>query len=191
MGRGALLKMVRIGVALLALAPWLAWATVVPRLTLEDLVDASDRVVQGRVVASWTAWDQNHRYIWTHYRIRVAEAMKGGGAAEIVISEPGGSLDGQTLLIADAVAYTPGEEVIVFTRRVPAGYLRTTGYGQGKYSVRNGRVANHATRLTLAEPARKAGTVRAQTPLDKLNGIPVADFKARVRALISSRPAPR
>lgn len=154
------------------------------------MVDRSQVVAQGKVVESWTAWDRNHRYIWTHYRIRISDEVKGSGAGEVVVSEPGGTLEGQTLRIADAVAYSPGEEVIVFARRTPAGYLRTTGYGQGKYSIRNGRVRNNAARLSLAEPSQKARAARAQAP-EAANGVDVESFKAQLRSLVTKKPAGR
>src|SRR5689334_1889508 len=84
-------------------------ATVVPRLTFEDLVDGSERIAHGRVERSWVAWDPAHRFIWTHYLIRVTENLKGSSEATLVTSEPGGSLDGINLQIPGVVTYSSGE----------------------------------------------------------------------------------
>ncbi len=171
------------------LLAWMAYATLVPRFGLEDLVDSSQAIAQGRVVESWTAWDQNHRYIWTHYRIRVSDVLKGSGETEIVVSEPGGTLEGQTLRIADVVAYSTGEEVVLFARRMPNGYMRTTGLGQGKFVVRNGRVLNGGGRLPLVEVNGKTSAGRPSTALQSLNGLTVSELKARIRSLLPKTPA--
>jgi hypothetical protein len=39
------------------------------------------------------------------------------------------------MTIAGTVAYTIGENVVVFLSRMPNGYLRTTGWEQGKYTL--------------------------------------------------------
>ena len=58
-----------------------AWATSVPRLSLEQMVDSSERILHGRTVRSWSAWDADHRIIWTHYEIEVADTLKEIGRA--------------------------------------------------------------------------------------------------------------
>src|SRR5579884_811424 len=70
-----------------------AAAAVMPRLSLEDLVARSEIIAQARVGNSWSAWDANHKYIWTHYQMQVTDAIR-GSAQTVVVSEPGGTLDG-------------------------------------------------------------------------------------------------
>ncbi|MCW5980317.1 MAG: hypothetical protein KIT09_19690 [Bryobacteraceae bacterium] len=112
-----------------------AHGTIVPRLPFDKLVDNSEVVVHGRIVSSWSAWDPGGRYIWTHHRLLVDDALKASGPREIVVSEPGGVIGNVGMRIAGAVPFAPGEEVVVFLYRTPVGYLRTTGWCQGKYSV--------------------------------------------------------
>ncbi|MBI3696147.1 MAG: hypothetical protein HY238_15080, partial [Acidobacteria bacterium] len=64
-----------------ALFGWLclaatAPATMVPRFTLEQIVERSERIVDGRCLRSWSAWDAGHQFIWTHYEIQIAEPLK-------------------------------------------------------------------------------------------------------------------
>ena len=82
-----------------------AQATLVPALSLERLVDQSEIIVHGRVSSSWAAWDSGHKYIWTHYRIEVLDPLLGNLGANVVVSEPGGSLDGLTMRISGAPDY--------------------------------------------------------------------------------------
>jgi hypothetical protein len=76
----------------------------------------------------------------------------------LVVSEPGGTLQGRTLHVPGSTAFLTGEAVTVFLYRTPIGCFRTTNYGQGKFALSpDGRVhANRAMNL--------AGAVRAITP---------------------------
>jgi hypothetical protein len=125
-----------------------AWgADVPPRLSIEQLTAQSDAIVSGRVIRTWAAMDSENRFIWTHYEIRVHDTLKGSARSTIVISEPGGVLNGVFLQVSGSTRYADGEEVAVFLYRTPIGYLRTTNYGQGKFnpsswSVFRARVAS-------------------------------------------------
>ena len=164
-------------------------ATVVPRLTFENLVDGSERIAHGRVERSWVAWDPAHRFIWTHYLIRVTDNLKGSSEATLVTSEPGGALDGINLLIPGVVTYSSGEEVVVFVGRVPNGFWRASGYGQGKYSVIGGRdpvVRTNLAGAVLAEPLK---TPSARSAVYRsFDGVRLSDFKAAIRARLNGRP---
>jgi hypothetical protein len=39
--------------------------------------------------------------------------------------------------IPGVVHYSRGDEMVLFLRRTPLGYLRTNGYDQGRYRVRD------------------------------------------------------
>lgn len=160
-----------------------AQAALVPALSLEALIDQSEIVVHGHVSASWPAWDGKHKYIWTHYRVEVLDPIRGNPGTSLVVSEPGGSLDGEMMTISGAVDYAVGEEAIVFLYRTPIGYLRATGSGQGKYTVtREMRVRANLKGLELLK-----GEAWRGVPLSTLDGLSVAGFKARVREVIRSR----
>jgi hypothetical protein len=120
---------------ILFLVPILLSASPIPRLPLEDLVRQSDTIVAGRVIRAWTAMDSENKFIWTHYEIKIATTLKGHAHPSVVISEPGGTLNGVTLLVPGSTPYTIDEEVSVFLYRTPIGYLRTTNYGQGKFVI--------------------------------------------------------
>ena len=160
-----------------------AQATLVPALSLEGLIDQSEIIVHGRVASSWAAWDSGHKYIWTHYRIEVLDPLLGNLGANVVVSEPGGSLDGLTMRISGAPDYAVGEEAVVFLYRTPIGYLRATGFGQGKYTVTlRSRVHANMNGFDLL----RADSLRG-VPLSTLDGLTVSEFKARVRNAIGSR----
>jgi hypothetical protein len=145
-----------------------ALATSVPKLTFAELSNNSEVVVTGRITKSWAAWDNSRSHIWTHYELRVSGTAKGKAAATLEFAEPGGSLDGMGMTVADSVQYTIGESVLVFLQRVPNGYLRTTGWGQGKFTV------DSATHLHPATPLAHG---------ESLEGLSLREALARIAAL--------
>ena len=182
---------------LLFLAGALAHATLVPRMTLEQAVDDSELIVQGTVVRTWSAWGDKRQFIWTHYELKVSDALKGLATRSIVVSEPGGTVGDTGMQIAGAPRYSVGEEVVLFATRTPIGYLRTAGWGQGKYVVVDSRdsdrrvVRTSVRDITLVDPISKPGSPpgRAQTVLGRLDGMELSAFKERVRQLVVSRAA--
>ncbi len=152
-----------------------AYATLVPALSVEALIDSSEVIAHGRVERSWPAWDNAHKYIWTHHEIAVLDSIRGTAARSVVVSEPGGEVDGVGMKVSGALPYGVGEEIVVFLYRTPVGYLRAVGYGQGKYSVtREGRVRASLSGFELTGRAHG-------TPLTALDGLTVSEFKARIR----------
>src|SRR5262249_20768071 len=113
---------------LLLLAAAMQAADAPPSLSLEQLTAQSDSIVAGRIVRSWAGMDPENRFIWTHYEISVRERLKGPAQTTIVISEPGGVLNGVHLQVSGSTHFTEGEEVAVFLYRTPIGYMRTTNY---------------------------------------------------------------
>jgi len=166
--------------------PAVATATMVPRLDLQHMVQSSESIVQARVVRHWSAWDPSHRFIWTHYEIQVQDRLKGGGATT-VISEPGGLVGGMAMKVEGVPEHRDGEEMVVFLHRTPVGYWRCYGLAQGKFTVELTRSGPKRVRANLAavervEPARdRSPSARTATKLDDLNGITLADLKARIR----------
>ena len=177
------------------LAGVMAQATLVPRMTLEQAVDDSALIVQGTVVRTWSAWGDGRQFIWTHYELRVSDALKGLASRNIVISEPGGTVGDTGMQIAGAPRYSVGEEVVLFVTRTPIGYLRTAGWGQGKYVVVDARdsdrrvVRSSVRDITLIDPISKLGSPpeHKQTVLGRLDGMELTAFKERVRQLVVSR----
>src|SRR5215212_2782640 len=102
-----------------------ASAAVVPTLTVDELVDRSEIIVHGRIARSWAAWDGAHKYIWTHHEVEIIDPIAGAGYAPVVVSEPGGKLDGIEMRFSGTVSYAVGEEAVVFLYRTPIGYYRS------------------------------------------------------------------
>ncbi len=119
-------------ISALAIAHFAA-ASDLPRLSFNEMTDSSELVVSGTVTRTWADWDPDHKYIWTHYELAVSATHKGMAGQTVDIAEPGGQVNGMGMSISGAAGYAVGEKVLVFLSRMPNGYLRTAGLGQGKY----------------------------------------------------------
>ena len=164
-----------------------AGATLVPPFSLEELVARSEVIVQGRCLRSWTDWDANHQFIWTHHEIEVSAPLKGTLARTVVVSEVGGRVGELQLLVEGMPTYRPSEELVLFLYRTPTGLWRARGLGQGKYTVRiddsgTRRVRADLHGAALLEP--NGGPARVSA-LRRLEGTALEDFKSQIRDLVA------
>src|SRR6185312_12391703 len=102
------------GKALLAALLTLSFAsaTTIAKLSFDQLTDHSDLVVSGTVTRSWTAWDTEHKYIWTHYEVSVLSQIKGRAGRTVEIEELGGVVGDSGMTVPGAVVYQTGEKVL-------------------------------------------------------------------------------
>jgi hypothetical protein len=161
-------------------------ATSVARLSFEELTDQSELVVSGQIDRSWAEWDAEHKYIWTRYELGVSGALKGKPGSTVILSEPGGTVGllGQT--IAGTVAYSSGETVLVFLKRMPNGYWRTTGWSQGKFTIDKAGMVHPTAPAGGLEIVGTKGRAPA-TALRALDGISVAQLRGLVAARLQGR----
>ncbi len=183
--------MYRLTAALFALAGGLCAATI-PQMELSEVVERSPRIVQGRIVRTWAAWDAAHEAIWTHAEVEVARDLRGAAGKTITISELGGVVDGIEMHAPGAPKLRVGEEVVVFAYATPGGLWRLRGWGQGKYRIERNAAGRQVVRredfgarivkrdgtaptAALTEEAGEAETVE---PLDR--------FLSRIEALVAN-----
>jgi hypothetical protein len=149
------------------------------------MTDRSEVVAAGRVTRTWSDWDNEHKYIWTHYELAIDSTQKGRPGATVVVSEPGGVVADRAMSIAGVVSYAVGEQVAVFLQRMPNGYLRTTGWSQGKFTVdKTGYLhASSGAGIEVAPVGQKAS---AGTSLRMLEHTTVGQLRALVQARVAA-----
>lgn len=179
---------------LLVLLPWVppaARASVAVKMDVEQLTQASQRVVLGRVLWSAARWDgQGH--IVTRWRVSVLEDLKGAGTGELDVETPGGVVDGIGQWVPGTAPLHVGEDAVLFLERsgvAPQAHL-VVGMAQGLWPVLDvergaPQVVRRASRLSLRAP----GATRSGTPVLLPDAgstpIPYAQFSARIRAAVN------
>jgi hypothetical protein len=176
-------------VASLASAPLRARATVLAELSLEALAERADVIVVARVrrSGSRTSLVRGRLAPTTITVLVVREWLKGRGAAEITVVEPGGARGaGRRSVTVGTPEYAPGETVIAFLEERPEG-LATVGMAQGAFRVLDADDPSRArvlrdlrgVALVARDSTLREGSVRGPEAL--------APFLDRVRRAARSR----
>ena len=113
-----------------------AHATVMRRLSLEELALGADAIVHGVVVRAGTQGAASGNPMpFSVARIAVLEWIAGNEAADhVIVREPGARWRGKEVRLMGAPRYREGDEVLVFLARRGAHY-RTYGMSQGVFLV--------------------------------------------------------
>src|SRR6185312_1691250 len=163
--------------------------TTLAKLSFDQLTDNSDLVVSGTVTRSWTAWDTEHKYIWTHYEVSVLSEIKGRAGRTVEIEELGGVVGDSGMNVPGAVVYQTGEKVLVFLSKQPNGYLRTTGWGQGKYRIDASNRLHGDSSLSKVEIV--AGHEAAASDPHTLDGVSLNEAAVRVTTRVRAHAQER
>jgi hypothetical protein len=156
-------------------------ATTLKEVSFEDLVGSSDQIVSGHVTKSWVSWGSQHRFIWTRYEVAVEDVMRGPKTSTIMVSEPGGVLEGKGMSVESAVRYSIGDYVVLFLHTYPNGDKRTVGWSQGKFTIddRDRVHSNAGSGFAIARFGVVAGT-----PISTLDGVAYTQLRMRVADLL-------
>ena len=159
-------------------------AALIPAFSLEDLSRESETIVEGTVIRSSVGWDAKHTFVWTHYEVQVSDWIRGAGSRSIVVSEPGGTLDGNTYQGSGQVHYEIGEHVLLFLYTTPIGFVRSSAAGQGKLTITTeGKIRLNLAGLSFAGSAGPPGT-----PLSSIEGQRVDAVKTTIRGIALRTP---
>jgi hypothetical protein len=138
MGMKTLATVAALALAVVALCPGRATATVLVPMSDADLVSSSEVIVVARVGDIESLEFAGGR-ISTQVELLVERVLKGAPAlGRVVLTESGGWGAARTVWILGAPTYTRGERALVFLRRGIDGSLRTNGLTLGKYEIASG-----------------------------------------------------
>lgn len=105
-------------------------------LSPEELTHRSSVVAVGKVTSLHAQWTNDRSRIVTQVTVAVDQFFKGASQNRtLVITVPGGEVDGVGELYSHAARFHTNEEVIVFAERDAGGNYRVAGGEQGKFTV--------------------------------------------------------
>src|SRR5688572_21456047 len=104
----------RVPAALAVLIAVAAQATVVVKLSWEELAAHATLIVRGTVGQQQVRWDDERRRIHTYTELVVADTLKGPRASTVLVRQPGGELAGIGQYFSGTARFREGEDVIVF-----------------------------------------------------------------------------
>lgn len=110
--------------------------TSVQKLTLREIASRASRIVEMNIDSAGMVRDRRGRPS-TRYTAKVASVLKGESAATIEWIQPGGTIDGESLVIAGIPQFAPGDSFIMFlSEESTAGHRLPIGLGQGAFRER-------------------------------------------------------
>ncbi len=171
----------RVVFLLASLLPNWAAASLVSALDLAQMTQQADRIVIAQVVSTKSAWDAQHRSIYTTIELQVDEVWKGTSAEREIIVQPGGTVGNVEMRVHGMPEFISGEKTLLFLAGQNAP--RVVGMSQGKRPLR------WTGKQWMAEMAEHSALVRrdAQGRLQSTEAEPAMgldELRQRVRALI-------
>jgi hypothetical protein len=115
-----------------------ASASLARRLTLLELVRASDAVIVGTALASSSRWEKvaGRRRIVSYTRTRADESWAGNAPAEIIVRTLGGRVGDTGEIVHGEAVLLIGEPAVLFVSPALGDSVRVTGMSQGHYPLR-------------------------------------------------------
>jgi hypothetical protein len=149
-------------------------AMVVLPAEFNEMVTASQTIVQGRVVDVRSYETAGRRTIESLVTVQVVDAIKGQPGATAYFKLPGGQVGRYRRVMVGAPQFTPGDEVVLFLKGSAPAVPMPFGLTQGVYRVSrdvSGRamvmpaIAGGSGRIVRGDPARRALDLAAFTSM--------------------------
>lgn len=158
-------------------------------LDADELVVGSVAVVEGRVTAVRSSWNEPRTAIHTYSDVRIDRVIVGEAPPVVTVRTPGGEADGVRVEVEGFPELRRAQRVVLFLQLAEDGTARVTGHRQGQYTIVPGP-RGEAMAISAHRP--DPHVVGPTEPDPRLPAVlPLAELTARVRSLArSARPTP-
>jgi hypothetical protein len=166
-------------------------ATVVMKLSEEDMASQAGTIITGTVTSVKSEWNEERTKIFTYITITPGNFLKGDRPAqEIVIVQPGGEVGDVGMLVDGTPVFEEGEEVLLFLKRGRKGFHRTVGLSQGEFSIQSDPVTQR--KVLLKKRPRlirdSSGKIKRQTITIKSNKkLYLDDFEKKIKDILQRK----
>ena len=159
-------------------------ATTVVRFEFDSLCAQAETIVYARCIDKASFLDDDR--IVTRTRFEVLEKIKGTTDTQVVLTMPGGQVEGNRLHIPGIPQFQPGEELVLFLSKPDAhGSPWPMGLGQGCYRAREDD-QNRPSILLQRGCTPLPYSVLSKAVTDRPFKLPLRQFLSQVRRSLSS-----
>ncbi|HSW49055.1 MAG TPA: hypothetical protein VLH09_02720, partial [Bryobacteraceae bacterium] len=121
----------RVAIALMLVGLIAAPCATMEYLSPDAMIDQSTAIVRAVVLDAGAR--QHGPMVYTHYKLKILEQLKGAGPLDIVV--PGGAVGSLRQTFAGAPALAKGTEYLLFLWTGSSGLTHVLGFSQGVYRV--------------------------------------------------------
>lgn len=138
-------------------------ATTVIAPTFAQLVDEAELIFQGKVTAARSIWtgEGAQRVIVTFVTFKVEDTMKGNPGESYTVRMLGGTVDGETIEIADAPKFKVGDRDILFVEHNGSQFIPLVGIMHGRFHVKRDQTGHESVETNEGKPVKELSEFKA------------------------------
>jgi hypothetical protein len=165
-------------------------ATSVVPPTFDELVDQAEVIFQGDVTDVKSQWigEGAQRVIVSYVTFKVEDAVKGNAGQTYTIRMLGGTVGEETMEVADAPRFHPGDKDILFVQNNGSQFVPLVGIMHGRFHVRRNAAGAEVVTDDVDRPVRnlkRLGREALAASGDDVDLTP-ADFKAAIKQKVEA-----
>ena len=162
-----------------------ARATTLVSMSLDQLTQASSKIVQGRVVSQVSAWNAAHTQILTVTTLQVSEVFKGSSSSTVEVEQWGGTVGNFKMYVPGEATFLPAADYVVFLEPIPdSPHFRLVGMTEGAYRVYQD-AGTHQDRVILPN-AISPDALRTIGNINPSGTLPLDGFHKYVATLVQA-----
>ncbi len=162
--------------------------TVIPP-SFEQLVDQAELIFQGNVTRVSSQWvgEGSERHIVSYVTFQIKDSVKGDPGQSYTIRMFGGTVDGETMEIADGPKFEVGDEDIVFVENNGSQVVPLVGIMHGRFHIRRDDSGRELVTTNEGEPVRDVARLGTATESSATGeALTPAAFKAAIQSRLQA-----
>lgn len=167
----------------------LSSATTVIPPTFEQLVSQAQVIFQGEVTGVKSEWagEGGQRHIVSYVSFKVSDALKGSVGSSYTIRMLGGTVDGESMGVADAPTFKVGDRDILFVENNGSQFVPLVGIMHGRFHMRTDNTGREIVTNNEGQAIKNvAGLGRGAATSGNEADLTADDFKAAVRQQLAA-----
>ena len=128
-------SILRVSILVLVALTTFGQATQIIYRSPQQMGEESALVVSGRVTGVRSYWNDTNTKICTETQVAIDQSYKGGAGGTVSVVQLGGVVGHVQMKVEGALAWSPGEEVLLFLEPFNGDRYMVYGLSQGRYEI--------------------------------------------------------
>jgi hypothetical protein len=128
-------SILRVSIPVLIALTAFAQATQIIYRSPQQMGEESALVVSGRVTGVRSYWNDTNTKIFTETSVAIDQSYKGSAGGTVNVVQLGGIVGHVQMKVEGALAWSPGDEVLLFLEPMSGDRYMVYGLSQGRYEI--------------------------------------------------------